>query len=75
MSKTQIFQKANDPNENCSILTNTFLITEKHASLKKETVRGNYTPFITKGVRKAIDARSRLKNKFIENPSEINETY
>ena len=42
MSKTQIFQKANDPNENCSALTNTFLITEKHASLKKETVRGNY---------------------------------
>ena len=36
-------------------------------------MRGNLAPFITKDLRKAIYARSRLKNKFIENPSEMNE--
>ena len=61
-------------NENYSALTNTFsLIVEKHASLKKKIVRGNHAPFITKDLRKAIYTRSRLKNKYIKNPSEVNE--
>ena len=31
-----------------------------------------FTAFVTKDLRKAIYTRSRLKNKFIKNPSEIN---
>ena len=63
-----------DPNENYSALTNTFsLIVEKHAPLKKKIVSGNHAPFITKDVRKAIYTRSKLRNKFIKNPTEVNE--
>ena len=66
--------EADDPNENYSALTNTFsLIVEKHAPLKKKTVRENHAPFITKDLRKAIYTRSRLKSKYIKNPSEVNE--
>ena len=46
---------------------------EKHAPLKKKIVRGNHAPFITKDLRKAIYNRSRLKNKYLKNPSEVNE--
>ena len=46
---------------------------EKHAPLKKKIVRGNHAPFITKDLRKAIYKRSRLKSKYIKNPSEVNE--
>ena len=66
--------EADDPNENYSALTNTFsLIVEKHAPLKKKIVRGNHATFITKDVRKAIYTRSKLRNKFIKNPTEVNE--
>ena len=66
--------ETDDPNENYSALTNTFsLIVEKHAPLKKKIVRGNHAPFITKDLRKAIYTRSRLKSKYIKNPSEVNE--
>ena len=46
---------------------------EKHAPLKKKIVRGNHAPFITKDLRKAIYIRSKLRNKFIKNPTEVNE--
>ena len=66
--------ETDDPNENYSALTNTFSsIVEKLAPLKNKIVKGNHTPFITKDLRKAIYAGSRLKSKFIKNPSEVNE--
>ena len=66
--------ETDDPNENYSVLTNTFSsIVEKHAPLKKKIVRGNHAPFITKDLRKAIYTRSRLKSKYIKNPPEVNE--
>ena len=40
--------------------------------LKKELVRENHTPYITKDLRKAISTISRLKTKLIKNPSGIN---
>ena len=46
---------------------------EKHAPPKKKIVRGNHAPFITKDLRKAIYTRSELRNKFIKNPTEVNE--
>ena len=42
-------------------------------TLMKITQRGNHAPFITKYLRKAIYTRSRLKSKYIKNPSEVNE--
>ena len=42
-------------------------------TLIKITQRGNHAPFITKYLRKAIYTRSRLKSKYIKNPSEVNE--
>ena len=63
-----------DPTEYNLALTNTFsLIVEKHAPLKKEIVKGNHVPFFTKDLRKAVYTRSRLKNKFINSPFEVNE--
>ena len=41
--------------------------------ISRETRSESYGPFVTKDLRKAIYTRSRLKNKFIKNPSEINE--
>ena len=38
-------------------------ILNKHAPVKKKTIRGNDKPFITKEIRKEIWKRSRLKNK------------
>ena len=74
MSKMQIFLLTDDPNENYSALRNNFSLTvEKRTPLKKKIVRGNHTPFTTKDLRKAIYTRSRLKNKFMKNPSEVNE--
>ena len=65
--------ETDDTKENYSVLTKSFsLIVEKHAPLKKKTMRGNHAPFITKDLRKAIYTRNRLKNKFIKSPSEIN---
>ena len=46
---------------------------EKHAPLKKNIVRGNHAPFITKDLRKGIYTRSRLRSKYIKNLSEVNE--
>ena len=46
---------------------------EKHAPLKKKIVRGKHAPFISKDLRKVIYTRSRLKKKYIKDPSEGNE--
>ena len=62
-----------DPHEGCDTITNKFLkIVNKHAPLKKKTIRRNDAPFINKEFRKAIYTRTRLKNRFLKNPSEQN---
>ena len=67
--------ETDDPNENHSALTNTFsLILERHTPLKKTIVRRDHAPFITKDLRKAICTRSKLRNKFIKNPTDVNKT-
>ena len=64
----------NDPNENYSVLSDTFSkLVDRHAPLKMKIQRGNHAPFISKEMRKAIYARSRLRNKFYKKPSEENE--
>ena len=44
----------------------------KHASGKKKYVRGNNKPFMTKAYSKAIMHRTRLRNKFLKNPTDSN---
>ena len=42
---------------------NTFMVIfEKHAPIKRKYVRLNHAPFMTKGLRKAVMKRSRLRN-------------
>ena len=64
----------NDPHENYSVLSDTFSkLVDRHAPLKMKIQRGNHALFISKDIRKAIYARSRLRNKSCKNPSEENE--
>ena len=39
----------------------------KHAALKKKTIRGNNAPYMTKTLRKAIMRRSELQTKYFNN--------
>ena len=45
-------------------------ILNKHAPMKEKFIRANNSPFMNKT--KAIMTRSRLKNKFLKNPTEEN---
>ena len=47
---------------------------EKHAPLRKKLIRGNHAPFLNEELRKAINTRSRLRNKFCKSPSKENKT-
>ena len=43
------------------------MLLNKHAPLKKKYLRANYSPFMTKPLRKLIMNRSRCKNKYLKN--------
>ena len=47
-------------------------ILNKHAPMKEKLIRANNSPFMNKTMSKAIMTRSRLKNKFLKNPTEEN---
>ena len=46
-------------------------VLEKHATIKKRYVRANQVPFIDKTINKHIMKKSRLRNKFLNNKSDI----
>ena len=46
---------------------------DKHAPLKEKSIRANNQPFMNKTINKAIMNRSRLKNRFLKSPTNINE--
>ena len=46
---------------------------DKHALLKKEFIRGNKAPFMNRDFQKVIYTRTRLKNKYWQDPSRENE--
>ena len=72
MKNTNFSFTSADPNENYLFLTNSFSeIVKKHVPLIKKTSRGNYAPFVSKELRKAIYTRSRFRNRFLKNPDEI----
>ena len=44
---------ADDPNENYNFITDKFLnVVNRHAPMKKKTLKGNQAPFLTKELRK-----------------------
>ena len=46
----------------------TFLmVLNKHAPLKKKTIRGNNVSYMTKTLREAITRRSELQTKYLKN--------
>ena len=49
-------------------------LLRKHAPLKEKCLRANNQPFMNKTLAKAVMTRSRLRNKFLKNPSDINRT-
>ena len=51
-------------------------LLNKHAPLKNRFARANNSPFMNKALSKAVMTRSRLRNKFVKNPSHKNQvTY
>ena len=47
-------------------------VLDHHAPLKKKYLRANNLPFMNKALSKAVMNRSRLRNKFLKDPSGIN---
>ena len=47
-------------------------VLDKHAPLKKKTLKANNSPFMTKQLRKMIMNRSRCKNKHFKNKTAAN---
>ena len=57
----------NDQNENYSVLSDTFSkLVDRRAPLTMKMQTGNHATFISKEMRKAIYARSRLKISFVK---------
>ena len=48
-------------------------ILEKHAPNKRKYIRANETAYMTRPIKMTIMHRTKLKNKFIKNPSKENE--
>ena len=44
-------------------------VLDRHAPIKKEVVRSNHEPYMTKVVRKAIMKRTSLENKYWKDKS------
>ena len=56
------------------LFQSTFIeLLDKHAPLKKKIIRANNTPFMNRTLSKAIMTRSRLRNRFLKDPSKENE--
>ena len=44
----------------------------EHAPMKERLVRANNAPFMNKTLSKAVMHRSRLHNKYLRNPNDVN---
>ena len=59
------FKKLYEEEEPFDTLTRTFqMVIERHAPLKKKTIRGNQEPHMSKKLSKAIMTRSRIRNRY-----------
>ena len=48
------------------------MILNKHAPIKKKTVRANHATYMTKALRKAVMKRSELESKYFKKSRENN---
>ena len=53
-----------------SFETTVIEVLNKHAPLRKELLRANHAPFITKTLRKAIMRRSQLETKYLKSKTQ-----
>ena len=75
LSNNTLFLDSDDPDESYDFLTTKFQEpVNRHAPLKKKILQGNHDPFIDKEFREAIYIRSRLRDKFLKNPTKANES-
>ena len=59
----------------CSTFENVCIgVLNRHAPLKEKYKRANNSPFMNKNLSKAVMNRSRLRNKFLKNPTDENRT-
>ena len=49
-------------------------VLNRHAPLKEKYTRANNSPFMNKKLSKAVMNRSRLRNKFLRNPTDVNKS-
>ena len=57
----------------CNTFETVFIgVLNRHAPLKKKYTRANNSPFMNKKLSKAVRNRSRLRNKFLKNPTQEN---
>ena len=65
----------NNNNINYNLFESIFmLLLNKHAPIREKYVRANNAPFMNKILSKAVMNRSRLRNRFLRNPTTINKT-
>ena len=66
-------RKSDDSNENYKFYSYQFQsVVNKQAPFKTKIVLGNNAPFVNKTLRKEIDKRSTLRNKFLKDSSDSN---
>ena len=47
-------------------------ILDKMAPIKQKHIRGDQSPFMNKNINKAIITRTRLRNRFLKEPTQMN---
>ena len=63
----------NDGKVDYEIFERVFIeLLDLHAPMKEKYMRANNSPFMNKSLHKAVMTRSRLRNKFLKNPSNAN---
>ena len=71
-----LLKKLNDVNEgkvDYETFERVFIaLLDLHAPMKEKYMRANKSPFMNKSLHKAVMTRSRLRNKFLKNPSNAN---
>ena len=68
--KGDLYRNCDEPYEKLSEI---FIdILNHHTPLKEKRIRGNYTPFMTEKLSKAITEKSKTRNKYLKWPSREN---
>ena len=76
--RQDVFANLHEKNVNINQLEKFLHVFKKvfdiHAPIKKRYIRENQGPFMNKALQKAVMTRSRLRNKFLKNKTQSNES-